>query len=146
MPIQGGTFDIEIFNVLINHYELIEPNLVEIEKYCIVGMKLKNIANYDFNVIYQKLNNIYAYKRYDLYNLLKNIQDKNELIRNKIKRLKENKKIKRCIAYDNMLVYDECIICFQYEKCVTPYPKCINHKVCFNCYLNIDKCPYKCPT
>uniref|UniRef100_A0A6C0H5L5 RING-type domain-containing protein n=1 Tax=viral metagenome TaxID=1070528 RepID=A0A6C0H5L5_9ZZZZ len=80
----------------------------------------------------------------ELYICLKKITNKTELIENGIKELKKTKKV---IGYENKLMYFRklnnikyCEICFENDK-LHLLMEC-GHDICEDCFVKVKKCPY----
>jgi len=142
--IEKSSYQKEAILQFISYYEDVNNNLVELEKYCIMGLKMDDGCCSCDSIIMQKLCYIYKQRKYDLFKLLLSIKNKSSTAKIKLDEFKQNKKITDYMQNENNLEIVDCIICYQNTKCMYVTPKCVNHKVCINCNLNITICPYKC--
>uniref|UniRef100_A0A6C0H5S4 RING-type domain-containing protein n=1 Tax=viral metagenome TaxID=1070528 RepID=A0A6C0H5S4_9ZZZZ len=81
----------------------------------------------------------------ELYLCLKEMENKNELIENEIKKLK---KVKKVIEYENKLIYfgglnniKNCEICLDNNK-LHLLMECGRHDICKDCFIKVKKCPH----
>ncbi len=89
------------------------------------------------------------YKNYDLFLLLEKIKINNPNTTSYIKQFYNNSKTYKKYEYcnENKFICDEeCIICYNTHANdgIHHVKLYCEHKVCVNCYVKIDKCPYKC--
>jgi hypothetical protein len=102
-------------------------------------------------------NNCNNYDKITLYNDLLKINNKNNILKkiiieleNIIKTIDINKVIEQYNIYqsninilkDNKNNICECLICFEKKEYVL-FDEC-NHKVCKDCFIQIENCPYRC--
>uniref|UniRef100_A0A6C0H6I5 RING-type domain-containing protein n=1 Tax=viral metagenome TaxID=1070528 RepID=A0A6C0H6I5_9ZZZZ len=110
---------------------------VNAKKYWLMAIE-KGCAN-AINNIKRIMNEI------ELYFCLKEMENKNELIENEIKRLKKTKKVNE---YENKLIYfgelnniKNCEICLDNDK-LHLLMECGRHDICKDCFIKVEKCPY----
>ena len=137
-----------------------EKNYDEMIKYYLMAIDKGNT-----DAMFDLIKNIQIYKndcndidKITLYNNLLKINNKNNLLKkiiielkNIIKKIDLNKAIEQLTIYQSNIKISkdvdinnicECLICFEKKEYVS-FDKC-NHKVCEDCFIQIDKCPYRC--
>jgi tetratricopeptide (TPR) repeat protein len=147
-------------NNLAFYYEIIK-DYDNMKKYYLMATELNNfkainnLANY-----YEKIKDydnmiIYIKKAYDLnfYEIISTIYNNY----NKIKvyyilykcNISYNMKVDKDIVHLqeqlklNNITNDECIVCYTPNTLKIQFKNCI-HTTCINCYINMNKCYYKC--
>ena len=164
--------DTSMYNLAI-YYQKIEKNYEKMKKYLLMAIELNNSdAMNNLGYYYQEIKRNYdEMKRYYLmaielnnntaminlefhykddllsfYCLLSKIENKNDLINEKINELLQNKQIR---AYKNKIKlfkslnnYKNCIVCLE-ENVLHINFEC-GHDVCTECYHKMNKCYYNC--
>ncbi len=163
---------VDSMNCLANYYGCIKK-FDEMEKLHLIAIDLNytksmndlachyyNMLNYDLAVKYflmainlndeKAMNNLKKmhsakYKLPELYNILKNVTAKNDLIIKNLNILKQDfvlkllvNKDKHKIAIENN-IFGECAICYE-DKLHVNFNDC-THGTCFDCYKRINICP-----
>jgi len=123
------------------YYLLIEKNYDKMKKYLLMNIE-HNDPTGMLALSYYYGNNIV-----DLYEMLRNITNKNEILQRAINELENNTKIQKynkLTQMESTCEIKQCVICLEYKRCTNMTENCKNHEVCIRCICNIDKCPYKC--
>ena len=122
------------------HYQNIENNYDEMKKYYLMAIELNNDTSMH-NLEFHYKDNLISF-----YCLLSKIENKNDLINEKIDELLQSKQIQ---AYKNKIKlfkslnnYKNCIVCLE-ENVLHINFEC-GHDVCIECYTKMNKCYYNC--
>jgi tetratricopeptide (TPR) repeat protein len=124
---------------LANHYINVEHDVEQAKKYHIICLE-----NYDST---QEINHTTIFDKYkpiELYLLLNNLKNKNHIVTNKLKELRNSKIVCR---YHNVLansekfniIADTCLICHEEEKKGLTFD--CGHICCVDCYVKVEVCP-----
>jgi hypothetical protein len=115
------------------YYQFTEKDYELMKKYYFMAIELKHSL-----AMYNLKNSI---NKWELYNTLYEIENKNELITNTIVELENNIKIIKCKEKinDKNIIPKECIVCYE-NKMNINLDNCM-HELCLSCYCNIRNCP-----
>jgi len=127
--------DIESIDYLANYYRQIK-DYKKMEKYCLILIEHNNLSA--LNIL-----NIYYENDLTFYHILSNLENKSDIVIEKINTLLKCPIVSEYIEKVNTTKDNihECLICCNNLQHITF--NC-GHEICINCYCLVNKCYYRC--
>ena len=124
--------NINSYIIIIHYYNIIENNEKLLYKYINEAFNI-NSHNFISKLceIYNKIKVCYLLYKCNITYDIEDTEDNVDFIH-----FKEQVKLKN-------ITKDECIICYTPNSLKIQFKNCI-HNTCIDCYINMDKCYYKC--